>query len=125
LTKTIIIEDFFYFIYIILFLLIYNFSAPRLIQAIAEDRVIRGFEFLEVGVGPSKIPLRAIIIVGIIALIFILIGDLKTISPIITISFLLVYAITNYANFSLSKAYNINKRKEALQSKKNLANQHI
>ena len=92
-------------------------SAPRLIQSIAEDRAIRGLEFLEVGIGPSKIPLRAILVVGLISLIFILAGDLKTISPIIAISFLLVYAIACYANFSLSKAFHLKQRKEALRSK--------
>ena len=93
------------------------FSAPRLIQSIAQDGAIRGFGFLEVGIGPNKIPLRAIIVVGIISFVFIMAGDLQTISPIIAISFLLVYAVTEYANFVLSKAYHMKKRKEALRSK--------
>lgn len=92
-------------------------SAPRLIQSIAQDRAIRGLEFLEVGIGASKIPLRAILVVGLIALVFILVGDLKTISPIITISFMFVYAVTCYANFTLSKSYHMRRRKEALKSK--------
>jgi len=48
-----------------------TYQAPRLIQSIAGDRAIRGLELFEVGIGSSKIPLRAIILVGIIATIFI------------------------------------------------------
>ena len=54
-----------------------TYQAPRLIQSIAADRSIRGLELFEVGVGGSNIPLRAIILCGFVALIFILIGNLK------------------------------------------------
>ena len=48
-----------------------------MIQSIAGDRAIRGLELFEVGIGSSKIPLRAIILVGVIAVVFIIIGNLK------------------------------------------------
>lgn len=54
-----------------------TYQAPRLIQSIAQDRAVRGLELFEVGVGGSNIPLRAIILCGFIALVFILIGNLK------------------------------------------------
>ena len=54
-----------------------TYQAPRLIQSIAHDRAIRGLELFEVGVGSSNIPLRAIILCGLLALVFILIGNLK------------------------------------------------
>jgi len=92
-----------------------TYQAPRLIQSIAADRAIRGLELFEVGVGGSNIPLRAIILCGVIALVFILIGNLKVISPIISIAFLFVYAVVEYANFALAKAYKIKQRREVLQ----------
>ena len=54
-----------------------TYQAPRLIQSIAADRAIRGLELFEVGVGGNSIPLRAIVLCGFVALIFILIGNLK------------------------------------------------
>ena len=54
-----------------------TYQAPRLIQSIAADRAIRGLEIFEVGIGSSKIPLRGIILVGLISIIFILVGNLK------------------------------------------------
>jgi len=92
-----------------------TYQAPRLIQSIAHDRAIRGLELFEVGVGSSNIPLRAIILCGLLALVFILIGNLKVISPIISIAFLFVYAVVEYANFALAKAYKIKQRREVLQ----------
>ena len=110
-----------------------TYQAPRLIQSIAADRAIRGLELFEVGVGGNSIPLRAIVLCGLIALIFILIGNLKglsrngeisktykliVISPIISIAFLFVYAVVEYANFALAKAYKIKQRREVLQQPK-------
>ena len=89
--------------------------APRLIRSIAEDGSIKGLEYFEVTWGASKVPVRAILLVGLIAIIFLLAGDINTIAPIIANAFLLVYGVTCYANFCLSKAYHERKRREKLQ----------
>ena len=49
----------------------------------------------------------AICIVGLIALIFILIGNLNVISPVITCNFMLVYAIVDYSYFALAMSYDL------------------
>ena len=93
-------------------------SAPRLVRAIAEDRSIKGLEYFEVTWGASKVPVRAILLVGLVAIVFLLAGDINTIAPIIANAFLLVYGVTCYANFCLSKAYHERKRREKLQGTK-------
>ena len=62
--------------------------------------------------------MRAILLVGLVAIIFLLAGDINTIAPIIANAFLLVYGVTCYANFCLSKAYHERKRREKLQGTK-------
>ncbi|CBY23023.1 unnamed protein product [Oikopleura dioica] len=93
-----------------------TYGAPRLVRAIAEDRSIKGLEYFEVTWSASKVPVRAILLVGLIAIIFLLAGDINTIAPIIANAFLLVYGVTCYANFCLSKAYHERKRREKLQA---------
>ncbi|CAG5095943.1 Oidioi.mRNA.OKI2018_I69.XSR.g14410.t2.cds [Oikopleura dioica] len=93
-----------------------TYGAPRLIRSIAEDGSIKGLEYFEVTWGASKVPVRAILLVGLIAIIFLLAGDINTIAPIIANAFLLVYGVTCYANFCLSKAYHERKRREKLQA---------
>lgn len=51
--------------------------------------------------GPNKTPMIAICFVAFLALIFILIGNLNVISPMITCNFMLVYAVVDYAHFAL------------------------
>ncbi|MBN1764042.1 MAG: hypothetical protein JW860_02190, partial [Sedimentisphaerales bacterium] len=74
-------------------------GAPRILQALARDRI---FPFLRIfipGSGPSDEPRRATIISFIIAELGILFGDLNAIAPIITMFFMITYGSLNFAAF--------------------------
>ena len=58
--------------------------------------------------GPNKTPVLAICAVGFISLLFIFIGNLNAISPVITCNFMLVYASVDYAYFALAMSYDLN-----------------
>ncbi|MEQ8676857.1 MAG: amino acid permease [Aggregatilineales bacterium] len=68
-------------------------SAPRTLQAIANDRVIP--HWLSNQMGSKTEPRLAVIITGIIALIVIWVGDLNAVAPIIAMFFLNTYGMVN------------------------------
>uniref|UniRef100_H2ZMB6 Amino acid permease/ SLC12A domain-containing protein n=1 Tax=Ciona savignyi TaxID=51511 RepID=H2ZMB6_CIOSA len=55
--------------------------------------------------GANKTPVIAICVVGFISLLFIFIGNLNLISPVITCNFMLVYASVDYSYFALAMSY--------------------
>lgn len=83
------------------------YGAPRVLQSIANENVIPGLGFLGKGFGANKTPIIAICVVGCTSLVFILVGSLNIISPIITCNFMLVYACVDYSYFALSMSYDI------------------
>ena len=73
-------------------------GAPRILQALAKDRVLpRQFGFLGKGSGPDNIPRAGTVLTMIIALIAIVLGDLDLIAPILTMFFLTTYGVLNVA----------------------------
>jgi amino acid transporter len=68
-------------------------SAPRTLQAIANDRVVP--YWLANQMGSTTEPRVAVIITGIIALIVIWVGDLNAVAPVIAMFFLNTYGMVN------------------------------
>jgi hypothetical protein len=52
--------------------------------------------------GPNKIPVVAILVMSVFSLVFICIGQLNTIAPVLTMPFMLTYAVVDYAYFALA-----------------------
>jgi amino acid transporter len=68
-------------------------GAPRIMQAVAKDRIAPAF--FSKGVGASNEPCNALLLTFIIAQTGILIGDLNTIARIVTIFFIITYGFLN------------------------------
>lgn len=68
--------------------------APRTLQALSNDKVFPGEKVntsLGSGVGKQNEPRNALYVAGLIAIIFVLIGDLNVVASIITMFFLITY----------------------------------
>lgn len=74
-------------------------GAPRVLQAFARDNLFKRLKFLALGSGASNEPRRAIIITFLITQAGVLMGNLNTIAPVITMFFLLTYGTINLASF--------------------------
>jgi len=74
-------------------------GAPRILQALARDRVIPALSPFARGSGPAAEPRRATIASFAIAQGGILMGDLNAIAPVITMFFLITYGAINVATF--------------------------
>lgn len=68
-------------------------SAPRILQAVAKDRIAP--RFFSKGHGPSNEPRNAILLTFVIALGGILIGELNVIARIVTTFFIITYGFLN------------------------------
>ncbi|XP_070543648.1 solute carrier family 12 member 2-like isoform X2 [Ptychodera flava] len=73
-------------------------------QAVCKDKIFPKIYYFAHGSGPSNEPRRAYILTFFIAVIFILIGELNAIAPIISGFFLMSYALINFSCFSASLA---------------------
>ncbi len=74
-------------------------GAPRILQALARDRVYRLLSPFSQGSGPAKEPRRAALLTFGVAQLGILLGDLNAIAPIITMFFMITYGYLNLATF--------------------------
>ncbi len=74
-------------------------GAPRILQSLARDRLFRPLDKLGAGSGPENEPRRAIIVTFLIAEAGILLADLNSIAPLITMAFLVTYGLLNLATF--------------------------
>jgi hypothetical protein len=75
-------------------------GAPRILQALARDRVLPILLPFAKGSGASNEPRRATILSFGIAQACILLGDLNAIAPVITMFFMITYGAINMATFS-------------------------
>ncbi|RLD32141.1 MAG: Na-K-Cl cotransporter [Bacteroidetes bacterium] len=75
-------------------------GGPRIIQAIAQDRIVPGF--LGKGYGKNNEPRNALIFTFFIAELGILVGDLNVIAGIVTMFYLTAYGVINIS-FALEK----------------------
>ncbi|XP_072541155.1 solute carrier family 12 member 8 isoform X2 [Salminus brasiliensis] len=83
------------------------YGAPRVLQCIAQERVIPVFAFLGQGKGPNKTPVAAICLTSLISMAFIFIGQVNILAPIVTINFMLTYSIIDYSYFCVAKSYEL------------------
>ena len=62
--------------------------------------------------GPNKVPVFALIVITLIALLFIFIGNVNTLGPIVTMPFMLTYAAVDYSYFALAMSFDKRKARE-------------
>ena len=62
--------------------------------------------------GPNRVPVFALMVAASVTLIFIWVGQLNTLAPIVTMPFLLTYACVDYAYFALAQSFNIQQGRE-------------
>lgn len=73
-------------------------GAPRVLQALARDRVLpRGIRWLGRGSGPEDTPRAGTVVTLGLALIAVYMGNLNIIAPILTMFFLTTYGVLNVA----------------------------
>nr|ABU68839.1 solute carrier family 12 member 10.2 [Danio rerio] len=77
-------------------------SAPKVFQLLCKDKIYPYIGFFGKGYGKNKEPLRAYVLTFIIAMCFILIGNLNTIAPLISNFFLASYGLINFSCFHAS-----------------------
>ncbi|MEX2607310.1 MAG: amino acid permease, partial [Kiritimatiellia bacterium] len=75
-------------------------GAPRILQALARDRVFPLLHLFAKGAGKNQEPRHAILLTGLIAQIAILAGDLNAVAPVITMFFMITYGTLNWACFA-------------------------
>jgi amino acid transporter len=69
-------------------------TAPRILQAFGNDKIFPKKEINDVvkeGQGENNEPINATIISGLIAIVFVLVGDLNAVASVITMFFLITY----------------------------------
>ena len=74
-------------------------GAPRVLQALASDRLFKPLTYFAAGHGPTQNPRRGVVVTGIIALATIAVGDLNAIAALVSMFFLVSYGLLNYATF--------------------------
>jgi len=77
-------------------------GAPRVLQALARDKLYPRIEIFAPGVGVNNNPVRGFVLVFFISLACILIGDLNIISSLLSNFFVAVYALVNFSVFHAS-----------------------
>ncbi|XP_006884362.1 PREDICTED: solute carrier family 12 member 8 [Elephantulus edwardii] len=78
------------------------YGAPRILQCIAQEKVIPALTWLGQGKGPNKTPVAAICLTSLVTMAFVLVGQVNVLAPIVTINFMLTYIAVDYSYFSLS-----------------------
>uniref|UniRef100_A0A8C2KT43 Solute carrier family 12 member 8 n=1 Tax=Cyprinus carpio TaxID=7962 RepID=A0A8C2KT43_CYPCA len=89
------------------------YGAPRILQCIAQERVIPALGFLGKGRGPNKTPVAAICLTSLISMAFIFIGQVNVLAPIVTINFMLTYSIIDYCYFCVVKTHELQVQQRA------------
>lgn len=77
-------------------------SAPKVFQALCQDKLLPGIEYFGKGFGPNNEPKRGYLLAFGIAFGCCLIGELNAIAPIISNFFLAAYTLINFACFHSS-----------------------
>ncbi len=74
-------------------------GAPRILQAFSRDNIFRWLQPFGAGSGKNNEPRRATMLAFVIAQVCILLADLNTIAPLITMFFMITYGLLNLATF--------------------------
>ncbi|KAJ8282969.1 hypothetical protein COCON_G00054880 [Conger conger] len=88
------------------------YGAPRILQCIAQERVIPILGILAHGRGPNKTPVAAICLTSLITMAFVFIGQVNVLAPIVTINFMLTYSIIDYSYFCVTMTYDLQAREQ-------------
>ncbi|XP_074551178.1 solute carrier family 12 member 8 isoform X2 [Halichoeres trimaculatus] len=83
------------------------YGAPRILQCIAQERVIPALAFLGQGRGPNKTPVAAICLTSLLTMAFIFIGRVNVLAPIVSINFMLTYSFIDYSYFSVAMTFQL------------------
>jgi solute carrier family 12 (sodium/potassium/chloride transporter), member 2 len=81
-------------------------GAPRILQALGQDRLFKLLEPFGQGSGPTNEPRRATIATFVIALVVIWIADLDAVARVVSMFFLIAYGMINTSAFVESKSAN-------------------
>jgi len=81
-------------------------GAPRILQALGQDGILRPLVFFGKGAGEAREPRRATVLTFVIALLVIWAGDLNAVAEVITMFFLIAYGMINLSAFVESKGAN-------------------
>jgi amino acid transporter len=79
-------------------------GAPRILQSLASDRIFPMLSPFAAGEGPNRNPRRAVLLSGLIALTIVFMGNLNFIASVVSMFFLITYALLNYATFYEARA---------------------
>jgi amino acid transporter len=74
-------------------------GAPRVLQRVAEDRIVPPLSGFAAGTGPLNNPRRATLFAAAIALGTVAAGNINTVAPVISMFFLATYGLINYATY--------------------------
>lgn len=88
------------------------YGTPRVLQSIANEKVIPGLDILGHGRGPNKVPIYSMVVVAIVTVTFIIIGDINKLAPIVTMPFLITYASIDYSYFALAQTFDLQHKRE-------------
>ncbi|XP_078538565.1 solute carrier family 12 member 8 [Lissotriton helveticus] len=89
------------------------YGAPRILQCIAQEKVIPALALLGHGRGPNKTPVAAIVLTSLLTMAFVFVGQVNVLAPIVTINFMLTYSAVDYSYFSLSMRYNLHQERQS------------
>lgn len=89
------------------------YGSPRVLQSIAAENVVPILSPLAKGKGPNKVPVLPLVVTVIVTLIFLLVGRINTLAPIVTMPFLATYATIDYAYFALAMTADMQRAREA------------
>ncbi|XP_020841658.1 solute carrier family 12 member 8 isoform X1 [Phascolarctos cinereus] len=78
------------------------YAAPRILQCIAQEKVVPALAFLGHGRGRNRTPVAAICLTSLVTMAFIFMGQVNVLAPIVTVNFMLTYIAIDYSYFSLS-----------------------
>ncbi len=81
-------------------------GAPRILQAMGQDRLMKVMTFFGKGSGPANEPKRATVLTFIIAVAVIWAGNLNAVAEVISMFFLIAYGMINLSAFVESKSAN-------------------
>ncbi|XP_062580263.1 solute carrier family 12 member 8-like [Saccostrea cucullata] len=88
------------------------YGPPRILQSIANENVMPIIRLLGQGRGPNKVPIYALILITLVTLLFIFVGDVNSLAPIVTTAFMMTYAAIDYAYFALAMSYDKHQENE-------------
>ncbi|ESO03662.1 hypothetical protein HELRODRAFT_112074 [Helobdella robusta] len=81
------------------------YGSPRILEGIVEDNVLPCLSFLDKWKSNNKLPNLPLLLITFTTFIFILIGRVNTLAPIVAVPFVMTYAAVNWAYFSLASSF--------------------